>query len=124
VVGSVGSLAAQAQTDVKSALTSQGFTTGRATNIDNLDALVSSRLASGSYTVPPSAATIANAVLDAPGSNHVVASSIGYLIAQGTNTSGGGGGGVAFTDLLNGTYNAGTFGDMCKRLSGRLGGWR
>lgn len=57
-----GSLAAQAQTDVRSALTAQGYTAARAPNLDNADAAVSSRLASASYTAPDSAATIASAV--------------------------------------------------------------
>ncbi len=46
----------------------------------NLDATVSSRLASGSYTAPPSAATIAAAVWDFLTSAMVVVGSIGKLI--------------------------------------------
>lgn len=38
------------------------LTSGRASNLDNLDATVSSRLASGSYSAPPSAATISSQV--------------------------------------------------------------
>jgi len=39
------------------------LTAPRATNLDNLDATVSSRLASASYTAPPSAASIASTVM-------------------------------------------------------------
>jgi hypothetical protein len=84
VTGNVGSLAAQAQTDVQTALTNQGYTTTRAGYLDtlnglvaaiwdkatsaittagsigkvikdNLDATISSRLASASYTAPDNA---------------------------------------------------------------------
>lgn len=40
------------------------YTSGRAAKLDNLDAAVSTRLASSGYTAPPSAATIAAAVWD------------------------------------------------------------
>lgn len=55
VTGSVGNLASGAQTDVESALTAQGYTTARAAKLDDLDATVSSRLASSSYTAPDNA---------------------------------------------------------------------
>ena len=51
--------------NVQSALTAQGLTTARAGNLDNLDATVSSRLATSGYTAPttpPTAAQIATAV--------------------------------------------------------------
>lgn len=47
VGGTIGGLAAQAQTDVESALTVQGLTTARAAKLDDLDATVSSRAAPG-----------------------------------------------------------------------------
>ena len=48
--------------DVQTALTNQGYTTARASKLDNLDVAVSSRLASADYTAPPGTASIANAV--------------------------------------------------------------
>ena len=55
VTGSVGNLASGAQTDVESALTTQGYTTGRAAKLDDLDAAVSTRLAGSAYTAPNNA---------------------------------------------------------------------
>ncbi len=52
VVGSVGSLSAQAQTDVESALTAQGYTTTRAVKLDNADVATSTRLATSGYIAP------------------------------------------------------------------------
>jgi hypothetical protein len=52
VSGSVANLASGAQTDVESALTAQGYTTARAAKLDDLDATVSSRLATSGYTAP------------------------------------------------------------------------
>jgi hypothetical protein len=52
VTGSVGNLAAGAQTDVESALTAQGYTTTRAAKLDDLDAAISTRLSAGGYTAP------------------------------------------------------------------------
>jgi hypothetical protein len=48
--------------DVQTALTNQGYTTGRAAKLDNLDVAVSTRLAASSYTVPPTTSDIASAV--------------------------------------------------------------
>jgi hypothetical protein len=47
---------------VQSGMTAQGYTTARAGNLDRLDATISTRLDSASYTAPPSAATNATAV--------------------------------------------------------------
>ena len=47
---------------VQTGLTSQGYTTTRAAKLDNADVATSTRLASASYTAPPSAATNATAV--------------------------------------------------------------
>jgi len=47
---------------VQTGLTAQGYTTARAAKLDNADVATSTRLASASYTAPPSAATNATAV--------------------------------------------------------------
>lgn len=47
---------------VQSGMTAQGYTSARAGNLDRLDATISTRLDSASYTAPPSAATNATAV--------------------------------------------------------------
>ena len=47
---------------VQSGMTAQGYTSARAVNLDRLDATISTRLDSASYTAPPSAATNATAV--------------------------------------------------------------
>lgn len=57
-----------------------GLTALGDTRIANLDATVSSRLASASYTAPPSAATIAQAVWDALTSALTTVGSIGKLL--------------------------------------------
>lgn len=46
------------------ALSTVQWTNGRATNLDNLDALISSRMATFVYTVPPTAVENADALLD------------------------------------------------------------
>lgn len=58
------------------------LTSGRAGNLDNLDAQVSSRLASGGYTAPPSAATIADAVWNALTSSLTTAGSVGKRLVD------------------------------------------
>jgi hypothetical protein len=52
-------------TDVPAALTAQGLTTARATKLDSLDATVSSRLATASYTAAPATTDIVTALLAA-----------------------------------------------------------
>jgi len=47
---------------VQTGMTAQGYTTARAAKLDNADVATSTRLASASYTAPPSAATNATAV--------------------------------------------------------------
>lgn len=49
---------AQVPAAVQSGMTAQGYTTTRATNLDNLDVAVSTRLASSGYTTPPTVAAI------------------------------------------------------------------
>ena len=65
-VGSAAALGTQAKTDVQSALTSQGVTAARAAKLDNLDAAVSSREASG-------AAAAAIAAYDGPTNGELTA---------------------------------------------------
>lgn len=69
-------------TTLLSRLTSQ-----RATNLDNLDATVSSRLAASAYAAPPSAAAVAGAVWDEPLASHQTAGSTGEAL----QTAGSGG---------------------------------
>lgn len=63
------------------------LTAQRAGNLDNLDAAVSSRLASSAYQSPPSAGTVADAVWDEPLSGHQAAGSAGEAL----QTAGSGG---------------------------------
>jgi hypothetical protein len=48
-------------TDVQTGLTAQGYTTARATKVDNLDATVASRLPTGSYVAPDNASAQSSA---------------------------------------------------------------
>lgn len=78
VTGSVGSLAAQAKADVNAecdtAISDVGLTT---TITGRIDVAISTRLASASYTSPPSAATISDTVWDELRSDHVGVGSFG-----------------------------------------------
>jgi hypothetical protein len=58
------------------------LTAGRATNLDNLDALVSSRLATAGYTAPPTTGAIATAIWQdlTAGADFGTAGSIGKLL--------------------------------------------
>lgn len=53
------------------------LTTARAGNLDRLDVLVSTRLATAGYTAPPSAGVIADIVWDTTASEHLVAGTMG-----------------------------------------------
>jgi hypothetical protein len=63
------------------------LSSSRATLLDNLDAAITTRLASASYTAPPSAATIAAAVWDYLTSAATTVSSLGKLIADNLNAT-------------------------------------
>lgn len=84
---------AQVNTEADTALSDVGLTT---TITGRIDAAVSSRLASGSYTAPPSAATIATTVRDVnnltPATN-----SLGAAVNAG---GGGGGSGATPTEIV------------------------
>lgn len=68
-------------TDAPAALTAQGYTSARATKIDQLDAAVSTRLATAGYTAPPSASVIATSVLtDSTAGDEAVVGSLGHLV--------------------------------------------
>jgi hypothetical protein len=83
----------------------------RAGLLDNLDATVSSRLASGSYTAPPTAASIADAVWDEAQGGHTTAGTFGYFLdAQVSAAGGGGGGSDPWATDLPGSYVAGQAG--------------
>lgn len=69
------------------ALSTATWTSGRASNLDNLDTTVSSRLATSGYTSPPAAATVAQAVWDEATSSAQTASSMGLLLTTDINAT-------------------------------------
>lgn len=78
------------------------ITTARATKLDNLDAIISSRLAAVDYSAPPSPASIAVAVWSAAertltGFGTLVADVWGFAVR--TITGGGGSGGVSLAEI-------------------------
>lgn len=87
---------AEVNAEVDTALSDAGVTTVR---MAHLDADVSSRLASGSYTAPPSAATIAQAVWDALTSALTTVGSIGKLLVTNVDAA-------ISTRLASGSYTA------------------
>jgi hypothetical protein len=70
---------AEIEAEAVDALQSRGVTT---TVTGRLDAAVSSRLASADYSAPPTAASIADAVLDEAMAGHTSAGSLGAAITQ------------------------------------------
>lgn len=80
------------------------LTAGRATNLDNLDATVSSRLATAGYTAPPSVGAIADGVWDEALAGHAGAGSAGAAL------SAAGSAGDPWATALPGAYGAGTAG--------------
>lgn len=80
------------------------LTSARAANLDNLDALVSSRLPTSSYTAPPSAASVADAVWDEAAADHNAAGTTGEKL----NTAGG----DMWATALPGSYLAGSAGKI------------
>lgn len=145
VTGSVGNLAAGAQTDVESALTAQGYTTARAGKLDDMDAAVSTRLAGSSYTAPDNAG-IGTAVSDLASllartdpttaltaikaatdqltfttSNRVDATAVavsdktGYALTSGEHTA------ISGTDVPGGLASIGLDADLVQQLSALLG---
>lgn len=67
------------------------LTSTRATNLDNLDAAISSRLATSGYTSPPTAGAVADAVWDEARAGHTTAGTFGaYLDASVSGVSSGG----------------------------------
>lgn len=73
---------------------------------DNLDAVISSRLASASYTTPPTAAANADAVWDEALSGHLGAGSTGEAL------NAAGAAGDPWTTALPGAYGAGSAGSI------------
>lgn len=90
------SIAADAQTG----LTAQGYTTGRAPLLDRLDAAVTSRLASSSYTAPPSTTAIDTALTASHGTG------------DWNGGTGGGGGSDPWQVALPDGYPSGTAGAL------------
>lgn len=83
---------AQVKTQADQALTDVGLTT---TVTGRIDAAISTRLASASYTTPPTTAQITDAVWDELRSpDHTTAGTFGYYLDSRVSTAGGGGGGV------------------------------
>jgi len=80
------------------------LTATRAGNLDNLDATVSSRLASASYTAPPTAAVNAAATWDLPTAGHTTGGTFGAAM------SAAGAAGDPWSTSLPGAYGTGSAG--------------
>lgn len=114
VTGAVGSvtagvtLAASAIQAIWDALTSALTTVGSIGKllVDNINATISSRLASASYTTPPTAAANADAVWDETLSDHLTAGSTGNAL------NAAGAAGDPWSTALPGAYGAGTAGKI------------
>lgn len=86
---------------------------------DNLDATVSSRLASASYTAPPSAATIAAAAWDEALAGHTTAGTTGKKLGDLSTTAPPSAATIAAAvadESLSGHTTAGTLGEAIKTL--------
>ena len=83
-----------------------GLTALGDTRVANLDAAVSSRLATSGYTAPPSSATIAGAVWDVTLSGHLAAGTTGFAL------NAAGSAGDPWGTALPGAYAAGTAGHI------------
>jgi hypothetical protein len=90
--------------DTQTGLTAQGVTGARAALLDNLDAAISSRLASAGYTAPPDLTSIIDGVLDELLSSHTTVGSVGAGIAA------AGGAGDPWATALPSTYTSGQAG--------------
>jgi hypothetical protein len=87
------------------ALSTSVWTSGRAALLDFLDALVSSRLASASYTAPPTVGAIADQVWDEQMSGHTTTGSAGKALSNASAPS------VSEIDAqLSGNHGAGAWG--------------
>jgi len=114
VVGSVASvtagvtLAASAVQAIWDALTSALTTVGSIGKllVDNINATISSRLASASYTTPPTVGAIADQVWDEALAGHLTAGSTGAAL------SAAGSAGDPWSTALPGAYGAGTAGKI------------
>lgn len=112
--GSVGSvtagvtLAASAITAIWAALTSALTTVGSIGKllVDNIDATISSRLATAGYTAPPSVGAIADQVWDEALAGHVSAGSTGEALSNASSA------GDPWGTALPGAYGAGTAGNI------------
>jgi hypothetical protein len=110
--GSIGKLikdyldaAVTTRAAASTALSTSVWTSGRAALLDFLDALVSSRLASASYTAPASKELIADQVWDEQMSGHTATGSAGKALSNATAPS------VSAIDAqLSGNHGAGAWG--------------
>lgn len=117
-------LSASAVQAIWDALTAS-FTTANSIGkllVDNINATISSRLASVSYTAPPSVGAIADQVWDEALAGHLTAGSTGEAL----DNSGGGGGGASAADIADAVWdeaiadhlNAGSTGKKLNDISG------
>jgi hypothetical protein len=96
---------------VLSALTAQGYTATRADYLDNLDAAVSTRLADGDYTAPPTVGDVADAVWDEVSSGHETSGTTGAKLAAASAA------GDPWETDLPGAYGDGTAGAIIGALA-------
>ena len=94
----------------KTAASSADYTAARAAKLDNLDAAVTSRLAGASYSAPPSAASVADAVWDEATADHAATGTTGKALANAGSAA------DPLTNTVPGTYASGTAGAALGRI--------
>ena len=98
VTGNVGGVTGVTFPSVVSSLTAGGVRTELATELGRIDVAVSTRLAGSSYTTPPTAGTIADAVWDETIGDHLTGGSTGAAL------NAAGSAGDPWTTTLPGSY--------------------
>ena len=99
----------------KTAASSADYTAARAAKLDNLDAAVTSRLAGASYSAPPSAASVADAVWDEATADHAATGTTGKALANAGSAA------DPLTNTVPGSYASGTAGAALGRIgSGQI----
>ena len=96
----------------KTSASSADYTAARAAKLDNLDAAVTSRLAGASYSAPPSAASVADAVWDEATADHAATGTTGKALANAGSAA------DPLTNTVPGTYASGTAGAALGRIGG------
>ena len=94
----------------KTSASSADYTAARAAKLDNLDAAVTSRLAGASYSAPPSAASVADAVWDEATADHAATGTTGKALANAGSAA------DPLTNTVPGTYASGTAGAALGRI--------